>query len=169
MAKGYKLHAIVDLSGRPLAWRLASLKVAETKIAKRLVREMPPCAYLIGDTGYDSNALFAHAASKGIQLIVPRRHGGPGRKLGHIKQHPSRIRSMAITENMQSPFAMELLRTRRTVERFFASLVNFGGGLTCLPSWVRTYPRVHAWVQIKLLIALTKPAINQSNPRSRPA
>lgn len=152
-AKGYKLHMVIDLAGRPLVWRLAPLDIGETTIARRLLRDLPPCAYLLADTNYDSNALFAQAAARGIQLVAPRRHGGPGRGLGHIRQHPARVRSMALTEHDGPGFARDLCRQRRRIERFFASLCAFGGGLTGLPPWVRTYPRVHAWVQIKLIIA----------------
>ena len=38
------------------------------------------------------------------------------------------------------------------MERAFANLSNFGGGLTHLPPWVRTLPRVTRWVTAKLII-----------------
>ena len=44
IARGYKIHAIIDAAGRLLAWRLAPLSRDEKAMAQRLVREIPPCA-----------------------------------------------------------------------------------------------------------------------------
>ena len=37
-------------------------------------------------------------------------------------------------------------------ERDFGNLVSFGGGLACLPAWVRRFPRVRNWTNAKLLV-----------------
>lgn len=151
-AKGYKFHGVIDLQDRLVKWSLAPLNIDERVMAERLIRDLPPCAYLLADAHYDSNKLFGLAASRGIQLVVPRRYGRD-KGLGNRQHHPARLRSKHLLEENFSSFGRELLTHRRRIERFFASLTNFGGGLTCLPPWVRTYRRVHAWVQAKLVIA----------------
>ena len=50
-------------------------------------------------------------------------------------------------------FADQLLSDRDQVERQFGNLTNWGGGLACLPAWVRTHRRVRRWVQAKLVLA----------------
>ena len=45
-----------------------------------------------------------------------------------------------------------LLRHRGTIERAFAAMSSFGGGLTHLPPWVRRLKRVRLWVLAKLAI-----------------
>ena len=47
-------------------------------------------------------------------------------------------------------------KLRLDCERQFGNLVNWGGGLTCLPAWVRTHRRVRRWVQAKLVLAALK-------------
>lgn len=151
-ARGYKIHAIVDAAGRLCTWRLAALNVDERVMAQRPLRDAPNCAYIVADAHYDSNSLFAAAAQRGMQLVVPRRHG-PGKGLGHRRHHAGRLRSKQLLEDNASPFGAELLRHRRTIERFFAWLTNYAGGLVGLPPWVRTYPRVRLWVQTKIIVA----------------
>jgi hypothetical protein len=41
---------------------------------------------------------------------------------------------------------------RGAIERTFANLTNFAGGLRGLPTWVRTLPRVRRFVSAKLII-----------------
>lgn len=152
VAKGYKVHAIVDAAGRLLTWRLAPLNIDERRMAPRLLRDIPACAYVVADAHYDSNKLYAAADERGMQWVAPRRYGH-GKGLGHRRHHPARLRSKQLLEDNRSPFGAELLRHRRGIERFFAWLTNFAGGLTTLPPWVRTYHRVKLWVQAKIAIA----------------
>ena len=59
----------------------------------------------------------------------------------------------AVGEFSYPDFADQLLQDRDAIERLFGNLVNWGGGLTTLPAWVRTHRRVHRWVQAKLVLA----------------
>ena len=103
--------------------------------------------YRLADAEYDCNALYDLAHANGHQLLAPKRQKHRG--LGHRRQSPYRLRSI---ELMQHPFGKLLYRFRRQIERDFGNLVSFGGGLICLPAWVRRFPRVCNWVQAKLLI-----------------
>jgi hypothetical protein len=53
---------------------------------------------------------------------------------------------------MKRPFGKATHRFRNQIEREFGSLTSFGGGLVCLPAWVRRLPRVRNWVHAKLLV-----------------
>jgi len=155
-AKGYKVHAIVDSAGAIAGWRVAPMNKDERVMAKRLVRTATIQGYLVGDANYDSNKLHqACAARDQLQLVTPRRYG-PNHGIAHEKQTPGRLRSIQLTENPYPAFANQLLRDRADIERRFAHLVNWGGGLTCLPPWVRTHRRVHRWVQAKLVLTALK-------------
>jgi len=153
LARGYKIHAIIDASGRLLAWRLASLNVDEKKMAPHLLAELERVCYVVADCNYNSNQLFKTARLKGMQLIAPRKASHQGKGLGNHRQDPGRLRSLDLLEDGRTPFAQDILRARGAIERYFGNMVNFGGGLTCLPAWVRTYRRVNAWVTAKLTIA----------------
>ena len=151
MGKGYKLHALIDLSGVMWGWRVTPMNVDERVIARDLLAQTPGECYLLADANYDSNALFEVAQTRGVQMVVPRRYG-PGNALGHRAQAESRRRSRDLLEQGTSGFGPALLSQRRRIERYFASLTAAGGGLTCLPAWVRTLPRVRMWVQAKLIL-----------------
>ena len=73
------------------------------------------------------------------------------------RSHPRRgLRSIALTESPFPAFAEQLRKDRAGVERQFGNLTNWGGGLTCLPAWVRTHRRVRRWVQAKLVLTRLK-------------
>lgn len=157
-AKGYKLHALVAPDGAVAAWRVAPMNKDERAMARRLVRAAPPevVGYLTADANYDSNPLHAACAARGeLQLVTPRRYG-PGRGTGRRKQTAGRLRSIALTEGPFPAFAEGLLKGRAEIERRFGNLTNWGGGLACLPPWVRTHRRVRRWVQAKLVLTKLK-------------
>lgn len=58
LARGYKLHAIVGVTGRVLGWRLAPMQADESKMARRMLGELDGVAYLLGDSNYDRNHLY---------------------------------------------------------------------------------------------------------------
>jgi hypothetical protein len=157
-AKGYKLHAVVGSDDAVAQWRVAPMNKDERAMAERLVKAAPPevAGYLLADGNYDSNPLHQICEERGnLQLVTPRRSSA-GKGIGHRKHTAGRLRSIAITENPRSAFGDELRKDRSAIERHFGNLTNWGGGLTCLPSWVRTHRRVRRWVQAKLVLVTLK-------------
>ncbi len=150
-AKGYKLHALVDLSGMLRCWCIAPMNIDERVIAGRMLRRIEHAGYVLADTNYDSNKLFSLASDRGCQLVTPRR-GGSGRGLGHRPQSKGRLHSMTMLEGPNPEFGQDLFSLRRGIERYFGRLSSGAGGLSCLPSWVRGYHRVHGWVQLKIIL-----------------
>ena len=146
--KGYKLHAIWAGGPLPVAWGLAPINVSEHKMAKEPIQSLPGEGYLLADGHLDSNALYDLAHQQGYQLLSPRRRSRKG-GLGHTYQSPHRLRCI---ELLQSKFGKDLYAFRGQIERDFGNLTSFGGGLTCLPAWVRRFPRVCNWVHAKLLL-----------------
>jgi hypothetical protein len=147
MHKGYKLHAVWSDGPLPLAWALAPMNVSEKTIARGLIPTLPGEGYLLADSEFDANALYDLAHAAGHQLVARKRQKKKG--LGHRRQSPYRLRSI---ELLQTTYGKTLYSWRRQIERDFANLVSFGGGLACLPPWVRTFHRVRNWVHAKLLL-----------------
>jgi hypothetical protein len=156
MAKGYKIHAILDPEGAIAAWRVAPMNKDERVMAVRLVRTAPIQGYLVGDSNFDSNPLHEACGKRDqLQLVTRRRNAGK-RGIGHHKQTTGRLRSIHLLENPYPQFGEQLLVDRGEIERHFAHATNWGGGLTCLPPWVRTHRRVYRWVQAKLVLTALK-------------
>lgn len=155
-AKGYKIHALVNAEGEVGAWRVAPMNKDERVMAKRLLSAADIQGYVLADSNYDSNKLHEVCSNLGNrQLVTPRRYG-PGRGHGHRRQTAARMRSKDLLENPDPQFGRQLFAQRTAIERFFGNLTNWGGGLTHLPPWTRTYRRVHRWVQAKLILNALK-------------
>ncbi len=160
-ATGYKLHAIVTPLGRVLRWRVAPMNFDERTMARRMLETLDHQGYLLADANYDSNKLFELAHARGVQMIAPRRYG-PGRKVGHRAQSPSRLRSKQLLEDNRTEFGRSLVKQRWTIERFFGTLSNAPVGLDHLPTWVRGWQRVHNWIAAKLLINAARAAVRRA-------
>ena len=145
-ARGYKLHTYWGGGPLPSIWCIEAMNVGDSVAAKKLARHLPGQGYLVGDSQYDSNPLYA-ATAPDFQVVAPQKR--PGKALGHRRHHPARLRSL---ELLSKPFGQALLRGRKQIEREFGCLTSFSAGLSPLPSWVRRIHRVRLWVQAKLLI-----------------
>jgi Transposase DDE domain len=155
-AKGYKIHAIIGSDGSIASWRVAPMNKDERVMAERMLRDAPSQGYIAADSNYDSNKLHEVCVNRGNLQLVTRRRYGPDNGMGHRKQSAGRLRSVALTESPFPAFADQLLKDRGEIERRFAHLTNWGGGLSCLPAWVRTHRRVRQWTQAKLILAAVK-------------
>jgi hypothetical protein len=153
MARGYKLHPLIDDQGRILGWRLAPMNQDEGEMLRRLLRDTGATlrGYLLADASYDDNWLFAAARERGVQLVAPRRRPGTG--LGHVRHDPARLRSMAMLETPANDagFGTRLYARRSTIERMFGHWACTPALNPDLPAWIRGYPRVHRWVHAKII------------------
>jgi hypothetical protein len=92
----------------------------------------------------------------------------PETGLGHRYQSPDRLRAIAMLEppaNLND-FGQSLYRCRTAIEREFAGITGFGGGLMSLPPWVRRIGRVRRWVIGKLLINAARIRLHQRTKRT---
>jgi len=152
-AKGYKLHVWATEDGRIPLWSVTSLNVGEDPVAKQLARRLPPLqpdSLVLADTNYDDRDLHKIIDVKGSRLLSP---------LKGAAEHPVTLRQMgqarreAIVAWEHHPHLIRyVLRQRDQVERIFSNLVCFGGGLMCLPPFVRGLERVTRWVGGKLIL-----------------
>ncbi len=148
MAKGYKFFAIWGGGPLPVAWALGPMNKSEKTMARELIPGLKGFGYLLGDSEYDCNPLYDLADAAGFHLLTPKRQSN-SKGLGHRKQSPARLRAI---EMLKQPYAKEIFRFRRQIERDFGVMTSFGGGLAPLPAWVRRFTRVRNWIHAKLLV-----------------
>jgi hypothetical protein len=157
MARGYKLHAVLNSQGEIAASEVTAMNVDERTVAARLIEQMHVQGYLVADANYDSNKLHALCDRLGnLQLITPRRYAKSAKSTGHRPQTNGRQRCLDLWNQPKPKYIDTLLEKRDAIERCYGNLTNWGGGLGPLPAWVRTLPRVTRWVRAKLIINAIK-------------
>ncbi len=156
-AKGYKLFAIGTGSDALDGWRLGPMSDREPVQAARLIPELSPEGYLLGDSLYDTNELHQTSAAQHWQVVASRKKPQAG--WGWRKHSPHRLRGLALRE---TPFGQALYQERTGIERFFGQWGNFGGGLGPLPNGVRTPQRVANGVAAKIVFNALRIALKSA-------
>lgn len=162
-ARGYKLHAII--SGKAfICWTLTAMNVndqvpAVTTLLPQLAqRQRGDWGYVIGDNGYDANAVYRCAATvANHQLVAPPRASN-----AHVRDvrrnSKERIRSLDICAcplqhcglgSARASFPAALRASRTDIERCFGNTAM--DGMYAPPPWVRTPRRTATWVAMKLI------------------
>jgi transposase len=72
-ARTTKIHVLIDLAGRPLAFRLTGGNVADITVAAPLLEGAAASARLIGDKGYDADHLRALLHGRGTVAVIPNK------------------------------------------------------------------------------------------------
>jgi IS5 family transposase len=145
LAKGYKLHAMVDNRGVFVAFLVTTLPLGEARVARELLSRAPEeLTHVVADVNYDSQPLRRCARAMGRQLYTPIRNNRVGRR-----QQPERLQMLQLA---QRRVGQRLLESRGTVERSFGQLGNFGCGFKGLPNWCRRIWRVRSWLSGKILL-----------------
>ena len=100
-----KLHALVDADGRPVSLRLTGGQIHDACEAEALIEAISGGATLLGDKGYDSNAIREAAAARNVWANIPDR------------------------SNRKQRFAFSPCpyKQRNLVERFFNRIKQFRG------------------------------------------
>ena len=114
--------AITDGAGLPLAVTVASANPSEVTLVdatlkSRFLRRLP--RRLIGDRGYDSDALDARLATRGIEFIAPHRS-----TRRNITQDGRQLRRYCRRWKIERLFAW-LQNFRRLVTRYERHAANF--------------------------------------------
>jgi len=98
-----KIHALVDANGLPILLKLTEGQAHDGRSAIDMLDGLGPGQILLGDRGYDSDALRARLSEQGAWA--------------NVKPMPNRINIPTF-----SPF---LYRYRNLVERFFNRIKHF--------------------------------------------
>lgn len=121
--KGTKIMAITDGAGLPLAVAIASANPSEISLVDDTLKSrflpgwVPP--RLVGDRGYDCDALDARLAKRGIEFIAPHRS-----TRRNITQDGRQLRRYCRRWRVERLFAW-LQNFRRLVTRYERRAENF--------------------------------------------
>ena len=152
IAKGYKLHAVVDERRRLVSWGVTPLNTHEMPVAGRLLEQLPPLggALVLADKNYDAAKLHKAVAARGGHLLTPLR--GEARHPVTRRQMGAARRVLIGAWRAMPSITAGVYRGRVRIESTFSSLCSTAGGLTHLPPWVRTLGRVRRYVGGKIIL-----------------
>lgn len=149
-AKGYKVHLLMDCTGRIEQFEVTGLSAGESTVMRLMVQKVDLEGCLVrADANYDSNPLYGAVAQQKGRLIAPRRK--PGRGLSRRRHHPHRL--VAIKELESSQYDRQRHSAiRGEIERRIGHLTARPTDLFALPNFVRRLPRVKKWISLKVLL-----------------
>jgi hypothetical protein len=146
---GYKLHAWATEDGRIPSFRVLPMNAGEPNTARELIDNVKPGCLVLADANYDSAKLYKAVDERGGLLMTPLKRKAKSQKV--LKKMPlARLHAIQLWETFPEQ-CQALMKYRYTIERIFSALTSFGGGLSPLPSWVRTLERVRRWVSAKII------------------
>jgi len=174
--KGYKLHAFVNDRRRIVVWSVQTLNIAEQTVAAELLDHLPPLspdALVMMDSNYDSAPLHKRAEHKGIALFNALkgqdRVGAEGHHPVTLKQMGASRRELVETWKQRPQLTRWMIKRRDEIESVLGVLVCTAGGLTCLPPWVRTKPRVRRWVGTKIILYNARLLVQETVQKEAPS
>jgi hypothetical protein len=148
--RGYKLHALGTEDGRIPSFSVLPINAGEPSTARQLLEHLDIKGLILADGNYDSANLYRAVDEHGGSLLTPLK--GKAKSKNKLRYMPeSRKYAIRLWESAPE-YCEELMRYRCKIERIFSALTCFGGGLSPLPSWVRTLGRVRRWVSAKIII-----------------
>lgn len=124
-----KIHAVVDGLGNPLRWILTGGEVADITQAATLIEGLQAQA-VVGDKGYDADALIALISVAGAKAVIPPR--------SNRREQRAYDRHVYKDRNLVERFFNRLKQFRRIATRYeklannFISLLN----LVCTYIWL---------------------------------
>lgn len=148
--KGYRLHALTDDRGRIVEYRVTDMREQEKNMAFEMLASVHKGQLVLADGNYDSARLYRTAGERGAFLLTPVK-GFARTKAARRKMGPMRLEACRAWRDHRA-LCRKAYALRGTIERTFAHLTNFAGGLRGLPPWVRTLPRVRRFVAAKLVV-----------------
>ena len=123
-----KIHAVVDESGRPIAFEITPGQLGDVRVAIGLLEPLPAARLCAADTAYDSDALRQFLQLRGTEPVIPN---NPTRKRHH-------------------PFNPNSYKQRNLIERMFARLKDFRRIATRYDKLARNYAASVALVAIAI-------------------
>jgi transposase len=98
-----KIHALVDANGLPILLKITPGQAHDGRSAADMFDSLAAGDVLLADRAYDSDALHAEMAVRGV--------------FANVRQMPQRVH--------KPPFSASLYKLRNAVERFFSKIKHY--------------------------------------------
>ena len=127
-----KIHMAVDAFGLPIHFEITGGQVHDCKIAPQLVLELKGVEHIIGDKGYDSEALRIQITEQGAGAVIPRKENS---KIGNADMDWCLYKYRHLVENAFARLKhFRSIATRyEKLKRNYESLVSIGCTIMWLP------------------------------------
>ena len=128
---GTKIHAIVDALGNPLGFTLTGSEQSDIGQATELLDKVPNAEAVLGDKGYDSDALVEYIEAMPAEAVIPPRSNRKSPRTYDRHRYQAR--------NLIERFFNKLKQFRRVATRYeklsahFAAMVICG----CIVLWLK--------------------------------
>ena len=126
-----KLHAVVDVAGRPVAMALSAGQVHDSKPALDLMAQLRRGQTFMADKAYDADAILARCRAAGVTANIPPKS---------YRNHPQ-------------PFDPALYRKRNVIERFFNRIKQYRGLATRYDKHADTFMAGITLAAIRIVIS----------------
>ncbi len=126
-----KIHGLIDALGNPIGFRLTGGEQADISQAPTLIALAPTAAAVIGDKGYDSDALVDAIEAQGAIAIIPPRSNR--NKPRYYDWHRYKAR------NLVERWFNRLKQFRRIATRYEKLAEHFSAMVTCacIVTWLK--------------------------------
>jgi transposase len=120
---------VVDALGNPLRWILTGGEAADITQAPALITGLSP-QWVVGDKGYDADALVTLIDAAGAQAVIPPRR--------HRLEQRAYDRHLYKDRNLVERFFNRLKQFRRIATRYEKLAINFMSllNLVCAYIWL---------------------------------
>jgi transposase len=127
-----KIHMVVDSFGLPIHFEITGGQVHDSKIAPQLVANIDKLEFVIGDKGYDSEALREQVSQQGGTAMIPRKDNS---KKGNDDMDWCLYKYRHLVENVFARLKhFRSIATRfEKLKRNYESMVSLACTIVCLP------------------------------------
>ncbi len=126
-----KIHMLADSFGMPIYFAITGGQVHDSKLAPDIVSAAKNADYVIGDKGYDSEALRNQIEAQGATAVIPRKTNS---KTGNDDMDWGLYKYRHLVENVFARLKhFRSIATRyEKLKRNYESMVSFG----CIVMWL---------------------------------
>lgn len=129
-----KIHMAVDACGFPVCFKITGGEVHDSQIAPALIYDMPQAGYVVGDKGYDSEALREQIQQSGSLAVIPRKRNSK-KGNGEMDWHLYKYRHLVENVFARLKHFRAIATRYDKLKQNYLSMVALACAFIWLPMW----------------------------------